>query len=307
MTIPCLLITYARSSNVLNLIKELYGQGVVRFYVAIDGPRDMEIERIQNELVENLEKLHSEINASILVWRRNENLGIAVSVISAIDWFFSFEEFGMIIEDDLKVSRDFTRFLRMNFENPDARIAMISGNRFFSDPKASLNSRYPATWGWATWKNTWYDIRSAIVEKPEIKLRLLLAPDYQYWLLGALRVLSRKIDTWDIPLALYMKNRLKFSLLPPVNLVSNLGSDDYASHTIQNSFPIGVPLETFKDYSITLNKSVSQNYDRKLRKFVYRVKFRHRFLALHMLISFIELQINGNLLRERLEEVALPN
>lgn len=307
MNIPCLVIAYARGSNTIEVVRELHSQGIFRFYVALDGPRDREVESIQNNMVKKLENLSLELNCSISIWRRDQNLGVAVSVITAIDWFFSQEEFGMIIEDDLKISQDFTKFLLQNRNSTRKSTVMISGDRFFPNPRAAIYSKYPATWGWATWKNTWLDIREAIVNRPQIRFKLLLSPDYQFWLLGALRVYNRTVDTWDLPVALYMRNNSKFSLLPPVNLVSNIGADTFASHTFQDSFPIGIPVEFFENSRIISSNRVSKIYDMQLRKLIYGIKARHYLLGFQITFFMVKTIFQRDTLSAHIQRVSIPD
>lgn len=306
MSIPCLIISYARGSNVLSLIQSLRDQGISTFYIAIDGPRDISVRDVQAELLHEIEQLQNKDGLSINLWSRDRNLGIAVSVISALDWFFSHEEFGMVLEDDLIVSSDFTKFIVQNFKSRTPGVSIISGNRFFPNPIVAFESSYPATWGWATWRSEWNQMRDLITQRPKIRLGLLLRSDYQFWLVGSLRVLMRYVDTWDIPVALYMLNNSKYSLLPPVNLISNIGFDNYASHTFEENFPLGIPLENYTSYEVSILESDRRLYDRDLRRQVFNVRCRHRLLGLHILVLHIALIFKGNLLEKDLNAVTIP-
>jgi hypothetical protein len=57
MTIACLIISYARKDNILQLIKEVSKAGIEKIYISIDGPRTQEIENIQLELKSELGKI----------------------------------------------------------------------------------------------------------------------------------------------------------------------------------------------------------------------------------------------------------
>jgi GR25 family glycosyltransferase involved in LPS biosynthesis len=307
MEIPCLIVAYARSANVEKLIRDLHSQGVDRYYVAIDGAKSSDVAKIQEELTQKIHFLSGELNVSIKTWHRNRNLGIAVSVITALDWFFSKEEFGIIIEDDLQVSEDFVQFLKENMSSRPSSAIMISGNKFFPNPTDAILSSYPATWGWATWKNEWTSIRGVIVNFPLLKIRKFFSADYQFWFLGALRVFRGKVDTWDIPLALYMKNYSRSSLLPPSNLVSNVGADDFANHTFVDNFPIGIPIGVLDSYKIDCSQKTSKQYDRQLRKSVYQIRFRHVLLAPYILLECLLISFERNRLNQKVRSVSLGN
>jgi hypothetical protein len=307
MDIPCLIVAYARSANVERLIRELHLQGVNEFYVAIDGARTPDVHKIQDHLIQRLDSLSEDLSVSIKVWRRSKNLGIAVSVITAIDWFFSFKDFGLIIEDDLEVSSDFLRFIEDGRKSKNLNTVMLSGNRFFSEPEKAILSSYPATWGWATWKSEWICMRETVINFPRVKFRYFFASDYQFWLLGSLRVFRGGVDTWDIPIALYMKNKSKHSLLPPNNLVSNVGADNFASHTVVDNFPIGIPLETFDRYELDESKATTKNYDQQLRALVYQIKFRHFFLAPYLLTEYFYILFAKNRLNRRVQQASFKD
>lgn len=307
MDISCLIIAYARSANVESLIRDLHLQGVNRFYIAIDGAKTSQVENIQQDLIARIKFLSESLPLSVDVWHRKTNLGIAVSVVSGIDWFFSKEEFGLIIEDDLKVSSDFVKFIRYGITLRNQNIIMLSGNRFLALPEKSILSSYPATWGWATWKTEWVPIRENVINFPKIKMRLLMSWDYQFWLLGALRVYSGSVDTWDIPIALYMKNESKYSLLPPKNLVSNIGADDFANHTLTDNFPIGIPVETLDDINLDNSKLVTKHYDKQLMSQVYKIKFKHLLLLPYLLIACLRSVFERNTLNRRIGGINFEN
>ena len=307
MEIPCLIIAYARSVNVEKLVRDLHLQGENLFYVAIDGARSSDISKIQDDLLLRLSSLTEELSISIKIWHRSENMGIAISVITALDWFFSHEEFGLVLEDDLQVSSDLLGFVENSLQISDADTVIWSGNRFFPHPESCVLSSYPATWGWATTKRNWLLMRNSIVNFPKPKINKLFSSDYQFWLLGALRVYLGKIDTWDIPVALFMKNESKYSMLPPRNLVSNIGADSFASHTLISDFPIGIPVETLDVVELDSSKIVTREYDRKLRVLVYKVKLRHFFLAPFILFEYISIIFSKKTLRSRLLKLGLEH
>jgi hypothetical protein len=280
---------------------------VNRFYIAIDGAKTSQVEKIQQNLIARIKFLSESLPLSIDIWHRKSNLGIAVSVVSGIDWFFSKEEFGLIIEDDLKVSSDFVKFIQYGSTTRNQNVIMLSGNRFLALPGKSILSSYPATWGWATWKTEWVLMRENLINFPKIRMQALLSWDYQFWLLGALRVYSGSVDTWDIPIALFMKNESKYSLLPPKNLVSNIGADDFANHTLTNNFPIGIPIETLGEIDFDDSKLVMKHYDKQLRSLVYKIKIKHLFLLPYLFIACLRCFFERNTLNRRVASINFEN
>ena len=120
MSIPTLIIAYCRVTNVLKLITDLHSQNVTKIYLAIDGAK-LSHDNLQSQIEVGARALATRLNIDLKIWRRDSNLGPAVSVITAIDWFFSHEYSGVIIEDDLILSSDAISF----FESSLSRFADV--------------------------------------------------------------------------------------------------------------------------------------------------------------------------------------
>jgi len=93
-------------------------------------------------------------------------------------------------------------------------------------------------WGWATWRRAWqyYDVKMKLWQ--EIRdgnwLESILGKTQavKYWTKIFQTYYDGKIDTWDYPwnFACWIQNGL--TILPNVNLVSNIGFGEDATHTI---------------------------------------------------------------------------
>jgi len=177
------------------------------------------------------------------------NLGCKRRVSSGLDWVFDTVEKAIILEDDCLPHPTFFRFCEEMLEKyrDDKRIAMISGNNFqFGRKRTECSyyfSRYTHIWGWASWRRAWdnYDVDMKIW--PEIRdgwwLKDLLGArrSVWYWKYIFENVYQGKIDTWDYQwiFSCWIQNAL--TVIPNVNLVSNIGFGQEAVHTkIQNMF-----------------------------------------------------------------------
>ena len=295
--IPILICAYSRLEEFKNTLKLALDTGCQPIYVNLDGSSDPNIKQIQDQIQSHVIEI-SEINQKkkILFRRANRNFGSAVSVISGIDWFFTNEEFGIIVEDDLIFSSDLVDFavwaLDVYATHPDVWI--ISGSNFFSEIKNSQNlmqcANYPITWGWATWAKKWQDIRFAIIESQGLPSGRIPHKVNTFWKTGAKRSRSGILDAWDIPLANYMRRKNKVTLIPPVNLVSNIGFGDDATHTSKLGFPLNLPLEKlsagfYAEQCVLESSFNTTDYNRYLEKYVYKISFKHNF---SYLISFFD-------------------
>ena len=161
---------------------------------------------------------------------------------------------------------------------------MISGSQLlskFSSKSETIWANYPMIWGWATWAEKWREMRSSLIRDKKTTFFQTLNYRYTYWKIGAERVLSGKVDTWDTPLAYEFMAQNKFCVLPPINLVSNIGVDEMASHTTSIGNGVGTPIERSNtQITLTLNPDINQvnEYNQKLESNIFKIRFRHLFL-----------------------------
>jgi len=201
------------------------------------------------------------------------NLGCKMRVSSGIDWVFETVEEAIIMEDDIVPGPDFFRYMQellQRYRNNN-QVMMISGsNMQFGSKKVEHSyffSRYCFIWGWGTWRRAWkhYDVNMG--KWPELKdtdwLFSILnkkGPSSQ-WKNYFDRLFEGKIDTWDGQwmFACWLANGL--SIHPNVNLITNIGFGNDATHTTGNSilsnmkaeellFPLNHPCEVARNASI---------------------------------------------------------
>lgn len=318
MSIPVLIISYSRISNVLMLITELHSQGVNQIYLAIDGSKNGD-DRLQSEIEAGARSRAAELSMELKVWRRDTNLGPAVSVIKALDWFFSIEESGLILEDDLILSRDAIQyfenslFLFSELEN----IFLVTGSNYFDNfglkERNFYATHYPVIWGWATWSNRWKGYRTEFARLSDLCIPASLNERW-FWKTGLRRCLNGIVDAWDIPLVTYQLSHKFLSIMPRVNLVSNCGADEFAGNTLVDEWPLNMPLKQMIPGDLIDSTEVVELFDQKFiseidllfREKVYGIR---GFKSLHPTISkFFDLlrypksSRRGNLI-ERLNQV----
>jgi len=286
INLAVLLITYSRPNGVVNLLKTLSSCGINNIYVAIDGPRNYKDRINQKKIQEEVIKYDQKYETRIHVIKRERNSGAAVGVLSAVDWFFSHEKMGMILEDDLKISADFCKFAysALNKYEEDSTVWMISGTQHFpnfKENKKTVWTNYPMIWGWAGWADKWQDMRCSLLQNKKIGIRNLFDYRYLFWAVGGNRALIGKVDAWDIPLAFEFIIQKKLCLLPPVNLVSNIGNDEFATNTKSKSKFIKEkiqPLDKNLYYSDKPQKNIANIYNGILEKNIFKIRKRHFLL-----------------------------
>jgi hypothetical protein len=105
------------------------------------------------------------------------------------------------------------------------------------------------------------------------------------------------VDAWDTPL-LYFMNRLhKKAILPPVNLITNLGDDSVAVHTKKMNPLLRLPFALYK----STNGAVTENekLNTWIRLNIYGIRFRH--LITNQLTFFLDISFKS---RKKMQPLA---
>lgn len=224
---------------VFNRIREVRPE---HLYIAADGPRknnptDVEKCKETRRIVDLIDW-----NCEVKTLFREENLGCGQAVRSAIDWFFSQEESGIILEDDCLPDPTFFQYcaeLLLRYKDVE-KIGVISGDQFVKteDLKTSYYfTNFPHLWGWATWRRVWinydFNMKDWPAKRQTHLIRKKTRSSYyaDKWKGIFDRVHDGKIDTWDYQLVymLWIKNQL--CIAPKINLVTNVGFGTNATHT----------------------------------------------------------------------------
>lgn len=239
LTSPVLVVGYKRRSEICLVINRVIDSGASRIYVSLDGPNhdnpeDVALCESTKQVVQQFAKSFS---GDFYVSISEVNLGSAENVIRSLDWFFSHENFGLILEDDcLPDASIFTYISSLRYLLEYPSVWLLSGYR----PNISeLNSidyslvSVPLSWGWATTADHWQKMRFFIWANPKGSLFscFIKGANSVFWGVGSRRAKKGWVDAWDIPLANAMLEYQGSALMPPVNLISNIGTGLMASNT----------------------------------------------------------------------------
>ncbi len=310
--VPCLVIAFSRLEGIQRLLNSINPAEIEVLYIAIDGPTSTEIEDTQTQIVRLIDSYCTANSIRLKVWQRDKNLGVAVAIISALVWFFAHEDFGIILEDDLVIGTDFIKFALDNqnqLKNDD--VLLMSGDQFGQDGqlKRDMNwTNYPLIWGWATSQSKWTEMRYGILHAKPRLFRRPLNKVENFWRVGALRVRSREIDTWDIPLVYFMLQNDKLCLTPSKNLVSNLGNDEFAAHTDSDAFPLNLPIEELDASDVVTAPKINsiRGYNLFLEEQVFRIRAKHSFVYIYFLFSLFGRKRNWRKLAQDVSEIEIP-
>jgi len=169
------------------------------------------------------------------------NLGCKRRISSGLDWVFRTCEEAIILEDDCLPSPSFFPYCRelLDRYRNDARVSLIGGTNLLPGPgTASYSfSRYGSIWGWASWRRAWRDYDVDMKSWPAFRDAGLLRAAFpdpaecRYWTAMFDGMYAKSIDTWDYQWFFTRLSQSGLSVVPRVNLVSNLGFRGDATHT----------------------------------------------------------------------------
>lgn len=236
-----LIIAYKRANALSQILESCRKSGIKNIFIHIDGPKDSssksDVEKVRL-VAENFSKL---IGLNIQLCIQRENLGCAVSLVTAMDTVLGFSDEVIVLEDDCIPGADFWKFADQSFDimKTDPSIGLFCGPQF--GPKNILSSEwflssYPFHWGWGINSSRWFEIRAELCSPvvPKRTERDSIS-ESRYWNAGCQRALNGMTDVWDTLFVRQMRRLGLKALLPPENLIQNLGNDRIALHTSENS------------------------------------------------------------------------
>jgi hypothetical protein len=194
-------------------------------------------------------------NCEVLTNFSDVNLGCKHRVSSGLDWVFNTVEAAIILEDDCLPHPTFFQFCQELLDRywHDQRIMTISGNNFQFGRRRTNDSyyfsRYNHCWGWASWRRAWqfYDIDmkpwTTVKNGNWLKDILQQRDAIANWERRFQAVYDHQIDTWDYQWTFACWIQSGLTILPNVNLVSNIGFGIGASHTNEQSSLANLSIE----------------------------------------------------------------
>lgn len=245
LTTPVAFLVFNRPDLTERVFERIAAAKPPTLLLVADGPRNEK----ERATCEQVRKIVNQVDWDCRVLKNfaDTNLGCKRRVASGLDWVFSQVSEAIILEDDCLPSSSFFYFCQTLLEHyrDDERISMISGNNLQFGMNRTDDSyyfsRYTEIWGWATWRRAWqyYDVTmqswpafkaagcmNSVFEHPEE--RAFWEPHFQACYDG-------KIDTWDFIWLYTCLRQSGLTVIPRVNLVSNLGYRADATHTFDTS------------------------------------------------------------------------
>jgi hypothetical protein len=238
MDIPILIITYRRFDLVLQILGILAQEGMKNVYLSVDDYKGnaQAFQKVLNYLQQHA------FNYKILEWE--ENVGCDKNVIEGINWFFSQNEHGIILEDDC-IPTEVFGLLATRLKTAALSKSNVS---LFSIPMNNTTGMWrpaylPIFWGWYTNKNYFREFYrfyhegkmglsglKALWSRPvSTRIKLISLMNYFSHRSG------RKGVAWDSVLFSFLLLKNHTFLVPPASGIRNEGFGDQKAvytHTI---------------------------------------------------------------------------
>lgn len=252
---PILLIVFNRPELTKRLVEKLAEIKPNRLFVMSDGPREHSVS--DTNLIAKVRLIIDAIDwpCEISKIYNAENLGCGHSPAKGIDWVFSQVDRCIILEDDCIPSTSFFQYCSELLERykADTRIMSISGNNHlperFNNSESYFYSIHTQTHGWATWRRAW--------EKYDFYMKDWQSREEQSWLVGYLgssryaktwlktfnevhKIISsdKQCSFWDYQFLYACWRNAGLTIMPRLNLVSNVGYGDDATHLKNSNHPL---------------------------------------------------------------------
>lgn len=236
---PIILFTYNRLWHTQQTIETLKKNTLAmdsEIFIFSDGPKKGDEDKV-NQVRGYLKNVDGFKRITII--ERDENLGLADSIIEGVTKIVNEHEKVIIMEDDLLTSPYFLKFMNdsLSFYENDSKVWHISG---WTCPinTSGLDDNFfwqvMDCWGWATWKNRW----SSFQKKPN---KLIKEWDkrkiYKFDLDGSgvfwsqiKNNASGRINTWAIFWYATIFDNNGLCLTPAQSYVRNIGLDGSGVH-----------------------------------------------------------------------------
>ena len=239
MQTPVLLLFFNRPGHAAAVMSRVREARPARVYVHVDGPRQG-----RDDDMLNTEACHMLVRGidwpcEVHMLFREQNMGLREGVGDALNWFFSREEYGIVLEDDCLPDSSFFPYceeLLLRYRN-DERIMHVTGSNVAEKHTAHLGesyffSRFSLVWGWASWRRAWEKMSpdlEGLGEFDEAGCIRALIPGHmaQTYMTDKFRVTSRKENnSWAYAWFYSILKNDGLCIIPKINLIENVGVGD---------------------------------------------------------------------------------
>jgi hypothetical protein len=251
LDVPVVFVIFNRPAHTERVFAAIAQAKPGELHIVADGPRadhpeDPERCAAARKIVERVDwpcqvhKLFAE-----------KNMGVDPRVHSGVTEVFAASERAIVLEDDCVPHPSFFPYCAELLERyrDDERIMTISGSNYLRKsqrtPYSYFFSRYTCTWGWASWRRAWRLMDFEMKLWPTLRDSGWLADMLSDCPPGWRRKWERNFGEglWDYCWSFACWSNSALTILPQVNLVSNIGSGVEATHCFDPHAADNLPVE----------------------------------------------------------------
>lgn len=279
---PIVLFVYNRPEHTKKTICSLLDNELARYSTLYVYSDHYKTEKDRGNVLEVRNYIKSIEGFKVIkIIEREENWGLAKSVINGVTEVLN--EYGKVItlEDDLVFAQNFLRYMNEGLEYYEntPRIWAIGGHSHsITMPKEYKHGYYVAirtcSWGWATWKDRWDTIDWEVSDYDKIRKDKKLQKEFNrggndsFDMLKA--QMNHEIDSWAVRWDYSASKQNRYTLYPINTMVASTGMDGSGVHCapdprFMDIEPVGVVYYEF-DHNIEFNSEIARavyNYYKK--------------------------------------------
>jgi len=247
---PIALFAYNRPVHLRRTIEALLKNAEARqseLFVFSDAAKSSDAAAEVDEVRRCIKRITGFVGVQVI--QREENLGLARSIVDGVSQLCN--EYGrvIVVEDDLVTSPYFLKYMNEGLDLYENDGQVISIHGYVYPVKTTLPETFflcgADCWGWATWKRGWelfeYDGRVLVRELLERNLSHRFDFDGTYPFTEMLRdQIAGKNDSWAIRWNASAFLKRKLTLYPGRSLVFNIGLDGTGTHSAETDEFSGV-------------------------------------------------------------------
>lgn len=274
---PIILFVYNRPWHTEQTVEALKKNELAsdsELFIFSDGPK------VEND--ENVKKVREYIKTvngfkSVKIIEREKNLGLAESVITGVTEIVNKYGRVIVLEDDLKTSKYFLKFMNesLNFFKDRKDIFSVSGYNYpasiMTPPPYYKHDIYLSyrfgSWGWTTWRDRWEKVDWEVKDYDEFRNDLTMqkkfnrgGKDMTDMLISQMK---GRIDSWAIRFDYaHFKNNC-YNIRPVKSLVNNIGFDRSGVHCGENDIKFSVKNGAHKSpelFNVALDSKIIKRF-----------------------------------------------
>jgi hypothetical protein len=254
---PIVIFAYNRPRHLRQLFDSLLQCARLdecQVYIFCDGAKRPEHESGVQAARQCVDEFTLKLNATVV--KREQNLGLARSIVSGVTELC--EQYGRVIvlEDDFILHPFFLNFMLQSLDRyaDEERVVQIAGFTFpiKTPPKPdAFFLSLTTSWGWATWQRAWklfsWETESALqILDADLQMRARFDLDGAYPYSDMLRlVVKGKVDSWATRWYWITFTANKLTLYPRRSLVWQNGFDEAATNTSAERSGVQASLNDF--------------------------------------------------------------